>query len=254
MPLAAATLGIVMACANAALAATNQFVRVEQDGNVYYGAVVGSASGSRFVDTCSHETIRLESDAEIAPSSRHCLDLSAFTGAAGGPPPPDASQTTARTAAVLIAEPIAVLHYDPAGRPLAPSSDVVASVGQARARGFGDIALALGQRLGVSVPWTESSADPASLEALCRTRGLVGVLVIAAPRLELFEPANGTRVANLYATLRGYRCGDRDIEDAGALAEGSRDQSAAPWTAGDAASAFASLATSLRRQLIALLG
>jgi hypothetical protein len=244
-----------MALCAVARAAENPFVRVDQDGNVYYGQVVGSASGSRFVDTCSRETIRLESDAQIATSSRHCLDLSPYTGAPNGPPPPDVTQTAGpgRLSAVLVADPIEVVHYDASGKPVRPSDDIVNAVGSARGRAFDDVAGALAQRLGMPIAWTAgATTTDSSLDGLCRERSLVGILVLAAPRLELFDASNGMRVGNLYADLRGYRCNDREHNDVGPLADGVRSASSDAWNAEDAAAAFKTLATSLRRQLIAL--
>jgi len=249
------TLGLCAITCSATLAANNPFVRVDQDGNVYYGQVLGSASGSKFVSTCSHDTVRIEADAQVQNSSRQCLDLSRFTGASLGPPPPSApvAAATARPSAVLVSDPIAIVHYDGSGKPLAASSGLVSGVAGARGQVVGDIAGALSMRLGVSVAWDPASGtQTATLDRLCNAQHLVGVLVAATPRLELFDTGTGPRIANAYITLRGYRCTDRVFEDVGALAEGTRDPTPGGWSDDEGTAAFKKLVTALRRQLIAL--
>ena len=249
------TLGLGLIACPAALAANNPFVRVDQDGNVYYGQVVGSASGSRFVTTCSRDSVRIEPEAVVQNSSRQCLDLSRFTGASLGPPPPSAPVATATTrpSAVLVSDPIAIVHYDGSGKPLAAAGGLVSEVGAARGQAVGDIAGALSLRLGVSVAWDPGSGTQTSeLDRLCSAQHLVGVLVASAPRLELFDAGTGPRIANAYLNLRGYRCTDRVFEDVGTLAEGTRDATPGAWSDDEGTAAFKKLVTALRRQLIAL--
>lgn len=244
----------------AANAMNDPLQRLEQDGEVYYGTVVASSGGQTFT-TCGGDQIPIKPTHSLVASVRRCLNLRSATGAGSGPipaatptpSPPGATPSPLgpQTRAVLLAEPLTLVHYDAMGNIVSPT-DTMSAAAASLTAAFWPFAYDLANKLTSQILFeSQTQPSPTAYVALCHFAS-DGIIILGSPKLELYDGPTA-RTANLTVTVRSVTCASMQDTPAGTIATGFHPDGLGPaWTAQDVSASVQRNARDLEAQLLAL--